>query len=473
MDDSLEVPTSTLQPIPTHEQHGENDEGSIDDEDEGPDWTKLPNVLRPVIPKRGEKDFEPSVQGGSGLQRHVLDRSRSAMFDALKATRTTASKSMSYGIWYPELARTHVTTVRGTHFVNMGHSVDRDAPASGGVPHEKIGKRLELLPEEALYLVERGAMFCWKASDYVAEDIEGEPMTVQQAFAEMIGKEDLTLEKYQVFAYLKRLGYVVTRTKPPSPAYPPAAPFSSLSPQSDLSSKPSIFRRFFMRLFDPVLLVLRKLFGRASPFDWWRPIRLHHNLQYTAASLFSALRFLPYGYNAELHLKKPEAPSPYEIFYNLYKPNTPFKKSAPPAPDFSVVVVNARTTPMPSLYELSALFDQVPYLPPPTPRRRLPFVAPKTKSSDSKPQPSPASTPLAPQSYLRQIVVSVRRLFPFPPFQSTQAGQDAKTHPMPRRVNPFAVLKAGKKIVIVAAVDAGTISFFRFGQGAFEDFPMN
>jgi len=30
------------------------------------------------------------------------------------------------------------------------------------------------------------------------DDVEGAPMTVQQAFAEMIGKEDLTLEKYQV-----------------------------------------------------------------------------------------------------------------------------------------------------------------------------------------------------------------------------------------------------------------------------------
>jgi hypothetical protein len=45
---------------------------------------------RPVIPKRGEKDFEPSAGGGSGLQIHVLDRARSAMFDALKATPSTS-----------------------------------------------------------------------------------------------------------------------------------------------------------------------------------------------------------------------------------------------------------------------------------------------------------------------------------------------------------------------------------------------
>jgi len=70
-----------------------------------------------------------------------------------------------------------------------------------GVP--KLQKRLELLPEEAMYLVERGSLFCWKESDMVSsvpsiERIEGVPMTVQQVHTEMIGLEDLTLEKYQV-----------------------------------------------------------------------------------------------------------------------------------------------------------------------------------------------------------------------------------------------------------------------------------
>lgn len=104
---------------------------------------------------------------------------------------------MSYAVWYPSLARARVTTARGTHFANMGHSVVR-----GGIEpssQEQIGKHLELLPEEALYLVERGTMFCWKATNIaVPEGMDGEPMTVQQAFCEMIGREDLTLEKYQV-----------------------------------------------------------------------------------------------------------------------------------------------------------------------------------------------------------------------------------------------------------------------------------
>lgn len=33
-------------------------------------------------------------------------------------------------------------------------------------------------------------------------------------------------------------------------------------------------------------------------------------------------------------------------------------------------------------------------------------------------------------------------------------------------------LKTGRKMVVVAAVDAGMTSFFRFGQGVFTEWPM-
>ena len=107
---------------------------------------------------------------------------------------------MSYAVWYSDIARAHVTTARGIHFSTMGHSVSR-ANLTENEGTQKVHKRLELLPEEALYLVERGSLFCWKpvqAKPLGLEEIEGAPMTVQQAFTEMIGKEDLSLEKYQV-----------------------------------------------------------------------------------------------------------------------------------------------------------------------------------------------------------------------------------------------------------------------------------
>lgn len=194
---------------------------------------KFGTAARPIIPKRGEKDFEPAPGGGSGLQLHVLDRSRDAMFEALRTNRTISrlvklsskqepvlicycSKTISYGIWYPSIDRVHVTTARGIHFSTMGYSISRTAQCgntdkeSKG-PLSKLRKRLELLPEEALYLVERGALFCYKsvsggASLVVPSNYEtqspGAPMSVQQAFTEMIGREELTLERYQVIDFV-------------------------------------------------------------------------------------------------------------------------------------------------------------------------------------------------------------------------------------------------------------------------------
>lgn len=87
----------------------------------------------------------------------------------------------------------------------MGHSALRPSHTiDDGFP-PKMQKRLELLPEEALYAIERGSMLCYKQAGGLdnpvsanGEDSDDVPMTIQQAYAELIGLEDLTLEKYQV-----------------------------------------------------------------------------------------------------------------------------------------------------------------------------------------------------------------------------------------------------------------------------------
>lgn len=84
----------------------------------------------------------------------------------------------------------------------MGHSAPRPFVDENGA--SKTHKRLELLPEEAIYLIERGALFCWKECNMDLSSLQGfegfagVPMSVQQAYAEMIGRENLTLDKFQV-----------------------------------------------------------------------------------------------------------------------------------------------------------------------------------------------------------------------------------------------------------------------------------
>jgi tRNA-splicing endonuclease subunit Sen54 len=106
---------------------------------------------------------------------------------------------------------------------------------------------------------------------------------------------------------------------------------------------------------------------------------------------------------------------------------------------------------MPSLYEIAALFDKQPEVPPPPPRQRR---------QTNKPTPSvPSVISVTPKRTFFQIFT---RAFWSP----------AATGTSPRKPNPFIALKAGKKNVIIAAVDSGNISFFRLGEGAFSEWPM-
>lgn len=109
MDDDLGPAASAPPSRPNDDAEGGDDSG---DEDLV-DWTKLPSVpflynvwqpycsnaqvcrgahpsAKPVIPKRGDKDFEPAA-GGSSLQAYSLERSRQAMTDALRGTRNISS----------------------------------------------------------------------------------------------------------------------------------------------------------------------------------------------------------------------------------------------------------------------------------------------------------------------------------------------------------------------------------------------
>jgi tRNA-splicing endonuclease subunit Sen54 len=273
---------------------------------------------------------------------------------------------MTYATWYPSISRAHVPIPLGIHFASLGHSVAR--PSAGAnypsitdlsQPKRTEQKRLELLPEEALYLIERGTLACSLAYDEASLSVAGPiqpPMSVQQAYASMIGTADLTLEKYQVFAYLKRLGYVVTRAEPPTPAYPGFE--RQAKPATSTVTQTGWLEKIFLFLSFPFTSMARLM--HSSHIDWWKPVslqglkptssclfRLHHvSAVYTdacdVASLFQAIRRIasPAGHAVPLiQDTSSNSKSPYKVFYNLYKPVTPYKKTAPAEPDFEVVVI--------------------------------------------------------------------------------------------------------------------------------------
>jgi len=168
----------------------------------------------------------------------------------------------------------------------------------------------------------------------------------------------------QVYTYLRRLGYVVMRTIPPTEAYPDAAPYPKASKITLTSSQP---------LTAPFFTSLKALFSYWNPaFDWWKPLHLSrwgsHDKSYCKfeISVLFALHFphvisladhiyqklrdlIPSGFQSAKHnegrlgplppLPPVSAATPYKPFWNLYKPVTPFRKTAPPPPDYQVVVV--------------------------------------------------------------------------------------------------------------------------------------
>ncbi|KZT40786.1 hypothetical protein SISSUDRAFT_1126978 [Sistotremastrum suecicum HHB10207 ss-3] len=629
MDDNLE-PTSSLTADPRNHAVGDvsNTNYTADEEDEEvPDWTKFASIagITPsspaassldissaaytagarsktknststVIPKRGEKDFEPKTKPsnplddaedsrsrsgpstGSGLQNHALERARRAMFSALNGTRGTSSKNISYGIWHPHLNRVEVIQAKGILWNAMGHSApirtclcseeysldDLKASRSQAVEETRGKKRTELLPEEALYLMERGSMICFKHSpspslhlapststptlmpfaisslpsadapplinsasssfsfDPLGNEPPGAPMTVQHAWGEMIGSESLTLEKYQVYSYLRRLGYVVTRHRKPSssPWYPipeigdaqstaKAAPASSRGLRASVATLVSSPFWWLWGLFESMW------------YDPWRPLRGKWRWIHTYPSLLSSLRALPSASSRPLtsspipppastiptsvskrmagsnQASHPPAPtvSPYEIFYSLYKPSTSFRKSAPPPPDFYLVVVDARTTSIPSLFDLERLWSQIPETRLQASISRKMMAAKRedarkekialrqrqsaamkkgaTKVDDEKAEfdgedrdnEGGRSGLLA---WFRSVFVRGRN----GEEETKDKMKDGKDLLQPRPPHPFAVLKAGRKLVVIAVVDSGNIGFYRFSEGVFDEMPM-
>ena len=115
---------------------------------------------------------------------------------------------------------------------------------------------------------------------------------------------------------------------------------------------------------------------------------------------------------------------------------------------------------MPTLAELTHVYEDLPVIPPPLPRKRN--LPPGKGVSALKPSPPTETTDVRPH-----LSFAARLLSYFPFYPAPAAPESA-----PVRINPFMALRQGNKTVIIAVVDAGIVSFFRFGQGAFEEWPM-
>ena len=118
------------------------------------------------------------------------------MHDALSYPRMHAPRSNIIGIFDSTSGETVIENQKGQHFRTMGKA--------------DFEGKIRLLPEETLYLLERGNLDVRWPSRGEA-NLDGLPFSLQSAYTYLLGRLGLTLERYTVYAGLKRSGYVVQR----------------------------------------------------------------------------------------------------------------------------------------------------------------------------------------------------------------------------------------------------------------------
>ncbi|KAJ8251727.1 hypothetical protein GJAV_G00224460 [Gymnothorax javanicus] len=141
------------------------------------------------IPLRGQKDFIPD---GSEAQQQRLEHNLQEHLDLLSEERVERLGNLVKGLWIPQEGVVELQSPAGKFWQTMGFSAR--------------GKQL-LLPEEALYLMECGNM------QVFYRDL---PLSIQEGYERLLTKDTVSLQQYQVFSHLKRLGYIVTRFDPGS-----------------------------------------------------------------------------------------------------------------------------------------------------------------------------------------------------------------------------------------------------------------
>ncbi|KAL8639444.1 MAG: hypothetical protein Q9228_003531 [Teloschistes exilis] len=272
LDDSL---LSSLT-SPQHSAHTHNPTSptaSDDDSDDTPlNYAHLTHTHAQnssALPRRGIKDFESH---GTNAQRSVLENSRGAMHDALSVGRVHAGKGGLVG-WFDVERGDDGIRGEGPQERQWGSDGERrvviEKPTGQHVrttgQADREG-RLWLLPEEVVYLVERGSLevryriadpmkgvekeeegheethgqgFDGRQREGAEKEREereegdgggwdGVSLSLQACYAHFIGRDGLTLERYTVYAGLRRSGYIVLRAPewyghppPPSSNHPP------------------------------------------------------------------------------------------------------------------------------------------------------------------------------------------------------------------------------------------------------------
>lgn len=372
------------------------------------------NIIRAngSLPKRGEKDFEPN---GTALQSSALADSRNAMYTALQGERGHAGKLHVTAVWHADIGKAKVDVARGPHFNTLGKS-----DSNGSV---------WLFPEEVIYLVERGSLECFFP--------EGSPMSLQAAYAACIRNEG-DLERLQVYTYLKKLGFIVARSKSYENDYSTKdnSPYKIVPEQHKITSILYGYAAICLLNARNLYTTASTLLG-VSPAPLSKPVReivLSRAVYTSYPQLYDDLDIIPYHkppHTNTIHkpFDTPEPEYPYRVAFNVWKPTAgSFKKSAPGDPDFRIAVASTRDTRAPTLAQAMSLLNSV---------------------------------PVTETGYMVNNSKKKRAV------EAAAAAKAAGKTIEPKIRNQTWVLKDGWRNVILAIIDAGVISFTKIADSGF------
>lgn len=297
-------------------------EPELELEDEPQSWENFQSTAQL---RRGEKEFEPD---NTEIQRTMLQQSLNHMFSALAAPRAhTVKQNTKCYFTNDEI----LCELKGSYLQNMG---------------TVKGRWCYLTPEEAIYLVERGTVEpYWITSRTSGSDeLEGVPLDLQSVY----GLVMKNLAEYQVYANLKRCGYIVLR-------------HSIERENTTLTHTQKTNTDTFTRLWKSFTSTsLSKIVERCL-----RYVGVINYIPYTPNWLFSRFtkqRQLFASLQLKMALKTSSPPTnPLQITYDVWKPDPSFSKKSPPIPDFQIVVQDVHLNRFPTLSQAQDLFSRCSY----------------------------------------------------------------------------------------------------------------
>lgn len=309
--------------------------------EELPDWGGLNkrfaslNLADETIPRRSEKDFDIDH---TGVQSSALSEARKQMFNALDHIRGHHEKQKLVGVWMHAKKQCLVPHAKGNFFRDMGN------------PHPFLNKpKLQgcwLLAIETVYLVERGSLILYLPSTefetFLASDEQVfdystlKQISLSHLYSLAFGDSPDMHDKYQVYALLKRLGYLIR-------------PFQS-SKWPDLvqcQNNEHPLLAFFQRTITSIGYWFRSQTSRESIISL-------HFLSYT--DMFSQLQYISARLDfddIDTSKKNPK----YALHFDVWKPTGNFSKKTATSPDYQVCVVNTLEEGFPSLVDITSLWQ--------------------------------------------------------------------------------------------------------------------